>query len=79
MWVTPLADSGRRGGTGESYDPCIFRTQNNTSMMRTYFVQGMVKVRKYGMSEEINTKTLIWAGVMKKLTKGFGNVYTCHR
>jgi hypothetical protein len=56
-----------------------FRTRNNTSIMRTYFVQGMVKVRKYGMSEGMNTKTSIWAGVMRKLTERFGNVYTCHR
>ncbi len=25
MWVTPLADSEKRGGTGESYDPCILQ------------------------------------------------------
>ena len=56
-----------------------FRIRNNTSIMKTYFVQGMVKVRKYGMSEGMNVKSSIWANTIRKLTERFGNMYTCHR
>lgn len=47
--------------------------------MEAYFVQGMVKVRKYGMSEGMNAESSIWAEAVRKLTERFGNMYTCHR
>ena len=40
----------------------FFRNLKNISIMETYFVQGMVKVWKYGMSEGMNAESSIWAG-----------------
>ncbi len=42
-----------------------FRTRNNISIMRTSFVQGTVKVRRYGISEGKNAKSSIWASIMR--------------
>ena len=49
---------------------------NNTSIMETYFVQGMVKVRKYGMSEGMNDENSIWSWGCEK-THGALRRYVC--
>ena len=79
MWATPLVGSKNVGELVSPMTHAFFRNLKNISIMETYFVQGMVKVQKYGMSEGMNAESSIWAGGVRKLTECFGNMYACHR